>query len=203
MLVRKWRHPSNVLNTRCCRGYGWSSCRCSLWPVLASRSALTLRRELSSALIFLRKATSALNVISVSAQSVTRNKKHNPHFTTALPFSSFPLAQNRTNESRAMDQQRGPQQSKGRLFAHWRRVLSEVGPDYNNSVGPLQLCVCDGPSLCRVTAGVSSEALTDRELEVRELLARGRSNKKIGAALFIGETTVKSHLRNIFGKSTS
>jgi hypothetical protein len=101
--VRKLGHPSNVLNTRCCRGYGWSSCRCSLWPVLASRLALTLRRELSSALIFLRKTTSALRlkVISVSAQSVTGNKKHNPHFTTALPFSSFPLAQNRTNESRA------------------------------------------------------------------------------------------------------
>ena len=39
-----------------------------------------------------------------------------------------------------------------------------------------------------------SEALTSRELEVLDLPARGRSNKEIGAAVFISETTVKSHL---------
>ena len=32
------------------------------------------------------------------------------------------------------------------------------------------------------------------------LLARGKSNREIGVALFISETTVKSHLRNIFAK---
>jgi DNA-binding NarL/FixJ family response regulator len=35
---------------------------------------------------------------------------------------------------------------------------------------------------------------------VLKLLARGRSNKEIGADLFISETTVKSHMRSIFGK---
>lgn len=39
--------------------------------------------------------------------------------------------------------------------------------------------------------------LTDRELEVVRLLARGMSNREIGAALFISETTVKFHVRNI------
>lgn len=54
--------------------------------------------------------------------------------------------------------------------------------------------------VAKLAAGMSSEALTGRELEVLRLLARGRSNKEIGADLAIGETTVKSHLRAIFSK---
>jgi DNA-binding NarL/FixJ family response regulator len=52
----------------------------------------------------------------------------------------------------------------------------------------------------KVAAGLSSEALTGRELNVLELLARGKSNKEIGVSLYISETTVKSHLRSIFRK---
>jgi two-component system NarL family response regulator len=35
---------------------------------------------------------------------------------------------------------------------------------------------------------------------VLTLLAHGKSNKEIGANLFISETTVKGHLHNIFTK---
>jgi len=56
------------------------------------------------------------------------------------------------------------------------------------------------PMLAKLMAGISNEALTDREREVLTLLARGKSNKEIGATLFISETTVKSHLRSIFSK---
>jgi DNA-binding NarL/FixJ family response regulator len=52
----------------------------------------------------------------------------------------------------------------------------------------------------KLAAGMSSEILTGRELAVLVLLARGKSNKEIGANLFISETTVKGHLRNIFTK---
>ena len=52
----------------------------------------------------------------------------------------------------------------------------------------------------KVATGLSSEALTGRELNVLELLARGKSNKEIGVNLYISETTVKSHLRSIFRK---
>jgi ATP/maltotriose-dependent transcriptional regulator MalT len=52
----------------------------------------------------------------------------------------------------------------------------------------------------KLAAGMSSEALTGRELGVLTLLARGKSNKEIGANLYISETTVKGHLRNIFTK---
>jgi DNA-binding NarL/FixJ family response regulator len=60
---------------------------------------------------------------------------------------------------------------------------------------------CIPPALVeKLAASVSGEALTDRELEVLTLLARGKSNKEIAAMLLISETTVKGHLRNIFTK---
>ena len=56
------------------------------------------------------------------------------------------------------------------------------------------------PLLEKLAAGMSSDALTGRELDVLTLLARGKSNKEIGANLYISETTVKAHLRSIFAK---
>jgi len=44
------------------------------------------------------------------------------------------------------------------------------------------------------------EPLTRREIEVLILIARGKSNKEIGAELFISEKTVKNHITNIFRK---
>lgn len=43
-------------------------------------------------------------------------------------------------------------------------------------------------------------ALTRRETDVLELLARGRSNKQIAAALGLGLRTVESHVSNLLGK---
>ena len=42
--------------------------------------------------------------------------------------------------------------------------------------------------------------LTPREIEVVRMVARGLSNKEIGATLFIAEGTVKIHLHNIYEK---
>jgi two-component system NarL family response regulator len=42
--------------------------------------------------------------------------------------------------------------------------------------------------------------LTPREMEVLQLLSRGRCNKEIAAALFLSEDTVKSHLKTLFAK---
>lgn len=43
-------------------------------------------------------------------------------------------------------------------------------------------------------------SLSSREIEVLELVAAGRSNSEVADALFVSETTVKSHLAHIFSK---
>ena len=42
--------------------------------------------------------------------------------------------------------------------------------------------------------------LTDRERDVLEHVARGATNKEIGAALYISENTVNYHMKNMLGK---
>jgi LuxR family maltose regulon positive regulatory protein len=43
-------------------------------------------------------------------------------------------------------------------------------------------------------------ALTPKEREVLELLARSLSNKEIGLAMQVGEETIKWHMKNLFAK---
>lgn len=52
----------------------------------------------------------------------------------------------------------------------------------------------------RLAERAQRQSLSPREQEVLQLLVRGRSNKEIGAQLFISEETVKSHLKTLFAK---
>jgi DNA-binding NarL/FixJ family response regulator len=47
---------------------------------------------------------------------------------------------------------------------------------------------------------VPAPRLTDREMEVLRLVARGLGNREIARELFISENTVKNHVRNILDK---
>ena len=47
---------------------------------------------------------------------------------------------------------------------------------------------------------INAPRLTDRELEVLRLVARGHNNREIAKELFISENTVKNHVRNILEK---
>lgn len=47
---------------------------------------------------------------------------------------------------------------------------------------------------------LTPEPLTDREVEVLQLIARGRSNREIADELVISEATVRTHVSNILGK---
>ena len=44
------------------------------------------------------------------------------------------------------------------------------------------------------------EPLSERELEILALIARGSSNREIADQLFIAEGTVKNHVTHILGK---
>jgi DNA-binding NarL/FixJ family response regulator len=47
---------------------------------------------------------------------------------------------------------------------------------------------------------LAAEPLTDREMQVLDLLTQGKSNKEIAAALSISERTAKFHVSSIMGK---
>jgi ATP/maltotriose-dependent transcriptional regulator MalT len=57
------------------------------------------------------------------------------------------------------------------------------------------------PDLARISAAPGeSYGLSERELEVLRLVASGKSNREIAAALVISEHTVARHLQNIYAK---
>lgn len=60
---------------------------------------------------------------------------------------------------------------------------------------------CIPPALCqKLVTVVNSDSLTEREAEVLDLLAKGKSNKEIATALHISAYTVKAHLRGVYTK---
>jgi DNA-binding NarL/FixJ family response regulator len=50
------------------------------------------------------------------------------------------------------------------------------------------------------STGDESPALTEREREVVRLIAEGLTNREIGDAIFVSESTVKFHVRNVMRK---
>lgn len=56
-----------------------------------------------------------------------------------------------------------------------------------------------GPSLGDRAMG-ETEALTNREVEILRLVARGMSNQDIAASIHIAEATVRTHVSHILGK---
>jgi len=69
-----------------------------------------------------------------------------------------------------------PQQAAARLLASRMPAAAPAGP------------------------GAAAGPLSERELEVATLAARGLSNRAIAAELYIAQTTVARHIANIFGK---
>jgi LuxR family maltose regulon positive regulatory protein len=83
-----------------------------------------------------------------------------------------------------------------------QRVAAEQSADLRampaaGGVRPLAAPMRPQPQEARATP---SMALTPKEREVLELLARNLSNKEIARAMQIGEETIKWHLKNLFGK---
>lgn len=73
---------------------------------------------------------------------------------------------------------------------HERAVAADAGTDAGADAGSTQ----------EAAPLASAHGLTGRELSVLRLLAEGLSNKGMADRLFVSETTIKTHLRNINGK---
>ena len=57
-----------------------------------------------------------------------------------------------------------------------------------------------GGVAARLAENVGAARLSERELSVLRLMAQGQSNREIAAALFLGESTIKSHVAAVMQK---
>jgi LuxR family maltose regulon positive regulatory protein len=86
-----------------------------------------------------------------------------------------------------------------------RTYINELLAAYGNQKAP-QATGMAQPSALRTDSGRAAsrqpllEPLSDREIEVLQLIAEGLSNPEIAARLYLSPHTVKVHTRNIYGK---
>jgi LuxR family transcriptional regulator, maltose regulon positive regulatory protein len=82
-------------------------------------------------------------------------------------------------------QQRG-RGSQGRIPTHYlRKLLAALERDDSSAT---------------LSAGRLPEPLSERELEVLQLIAVGRTNRRIASELFVSVGTVKTHINNLYRK---
>jgi LuxR family transcriptional regulator, maltose regulon positive regulatory protein len=74
----------------------------------------------------------------------------------------------------------------------------EGAPD--PGVLPGRLAEAGTPAVAHHRTGALGESLSDRELEVLQLLATSMTQREIGEALYVSLNTVKTHTRNVFRK---
>lgn len=96
-----------------------------------------------------------------------------------------------------------------RRKAKEQEIRKQIG-DYIHEIELLKAGILPLSAVTNKTAAVTLDKeelntrlvnpLTDREVEVINLVAEGRSNKEIAERLFISENTVKYHLKNIYEK---
>ena len=73
-------------------------------------------------------------------------------------------------------------------------ILVEYTQRLVNALGPVAL---DSPATVSSETPWQVESLTGKEMQVLKLLAEGYSNSAISEKLFVSDSTVRTHLRNI------
>lgn len=81
-------------------------------------------------------------------------------------------------------------------IVHAIRLVADGEAVFDNAVATR---IINRPS-GSATGETSADHLSEREMEVLQLMAKGMSNKDIGHMLWIGETTVKTHVSHILRK---
>jgi len=78
-----------------------------------------------------------------------------------------------------------------------------IAPDYTRrllAAFPIVEPEQTGPSQAQASESALIEPLSERELQVLQLIAEGLTNPEIASRLFLALNTVKAHTRNIYGK---
>lgn len=86
-------------------------------------------------------------------------------------------------------------------------LLQQAYPIQTGSNNPTRMMACGWSETIAIRAIepeyrqiITAEPLTERELEVLQLIVDGRSNDAIAQELYISSGTVKTHVRNILKK---
>jgi len=94
---------------------------------------------------------------------------------------------------------------EGPPMAHllYEAVKRNISPDYTSrllAAFPVAQPEQAGPSKTQAPQSELVEPLSERELEVLQLIAEGLTNQEISSRLFLSLNTVKVHTRNIYSK---
>ncbi len=73
-------------------------------------------------------------------------------------------------------------------------------PKIETQVVEKKIYLTPGENFVPDSAQIDELAISKRELEILDLMARGHSNQEIASAIFVSLSTVKTHNRNIFEK---
>jgi DNA-binding NarL/FixJ family response regulator len=95
---------------------------------------------------------------------------------------------------RECDESRGTRYSERHSAQNGLRAGRPAGPSCSRPSG------CDTGIPLRDPLPADLASLTERELDVTRLIAHGLTNAEIATRLFLGETTVKSHVTSILAK---
>ncbi len=83
--------------------------------------------------------------------------------------------------------------------AHAIRSVADGQAVFDDAIAQRIIAGNNGAEVC-AEAAAARDSLSEREMEVLCLMAEGLSNKEIGRRLWIGETTVKTHVSHILRK---
>jgi LuxR family maltose regulon positive regulatory protein len=90
----------------------------------------------------------------------------------------------------------------GKIKEYIHKLLAAFSDKEFHPFGSAQ----DKPSALRLRSGQALspqpliEPLSDREIEILQLIAEGQTNQEIASRLYLSLNTVKVHTRNIYGK---